>query len=304
MTKDTNRIKYALLLEGWSYEASNIRDLQFKAKQILPEEFHESMIGSIFCPKCNTPLSRSPKNKPIFSNSRQACFVHLPSYANVKCDLRTPKPEGLKYSTEELALQAIADDKLVIVTSFMKTPPERDTDPSTPYNQSAVEDSSGPISEIPISRHSGEFFKLPSKISTIAGICRKFNENLHKYYVLPGDTAAIQLICSLSSIKKIEEPDETPKIYWGEILSSHNAGIKPKPANLRMTRLACHSTVKDFYLKSIDSEQIEKGINDKSTGRIILLWGKITRNGIGLCIERPTWGEYALLPKKYEHLLK
>jgi hypothetical protein len=62
-----------------------------------------------------------------------------------------------------------------------------------------------------------------------------------------------------------------------------------------MTELRCHKNIKDFYLKAIDSEQTEKGIGDQSKERIVLFWGKITWSGIGLCIERPKWGEYVLV---------
>lgn len=301
---DNNRIKYALYLEGWTYEHGNVKDLLNKAQKVLPSEFRQNMLGSLFCPGCKTNLSRSPKDKPNFSNSRKACFTHLPSYSHIECDLRTPKPEGMRYPSEELALQAIADGQLAIVSSFMTEQPERQIGSNEPYDQSAVENIQGPISDIPISRHKGEFFKLPSKITTVAGICRNFDANLYKYYVLPGEVTASRLISVLTNVAHVERTDDTPKLYWGEIISSHNAGINPKPSNLRMTKLRCSGAVKDFYLKAIDAEQTEKGITDLSIGRVVLFWGKITWNGIGLCIERPAWGEYALLPQKYESLLK
>ncbi|MFQ6333866.1 hypothetical protein [Methylophilus sp. 3sh_L] len=304
MAQDNIRIKYALYLKGWSYEGGDVSFLTLNAQKIPPNEFQESMLGHIFCPGCKTRLTRSPKNKPIFSNQRKACFVHLPSYSDVECDLRTPKPEGMKYLTEELALQAIADDQLVIVNGFIKTLPEPNKGPGEPYDQSAVEDINGPVSEIPIARYQKDVFKLPSRISTVTGICRKFDENLYKYYVLPGQLTATRLIDSLLSVQDIDGPEDTPRLYWGEIIQSFNAGQNPKPTNLRMTELKSGKAIKDFYLKAVDSSQAEKGINDKSIGRIVLFWGKITWNGIGLCIERPAWGEFSLLPVQYERLLK
>lgn len=301
---DNNRIKYALHLVGWTYEHGDPNELISNAQKVLPSDFRPSMLGSLFCPGCKTNLSRSPKDKPNFSNARKACFIHLPSYSNIECDLRTPKPEGMRYPTEELALQAIANDQLAVINSFMTTPPERQTEANGPYDQSAVEDAQGPVSEIPISRHKSESFRLPSKITTVAGICRNFDTNLYKYYVFPGEVVASRLISSLTSVEQIEATSNIPKLYWGEIISSRNAGINPKPSNLRMTKLRCHGSIKDFYLKAVDGEQTEKGIGDTSSGRIVLFWGRIAENGIGLCVERPGWGEYCLLPKKYEHLLK
>jgi hypothetical protein len=295
MISENNKIKYAFLLDGWSFEHGDKQELSTNARKIIPSEYMPIMKGSIFCPACFTNLSRSPKDKQLFSNGRKACFVHLPTYSNVDCDLRTPKPEGMLYPTEELAKQAIADEQLAIISSFRTEAPLGNAGPAGPYNQSAVEDIAGPLSHVPISRHKGESFKLPSKITTVAGICRKFDENFYKYYVFPGKTFATRLVNSLINIADVEETDDVPKLYFGEILSSFNAGNTPKPTNLRMTELRCHKNIKDFYLKAIDSEQTEKGIGDQSKERIVLFWGKITWSGIGLCIERPKWGEYVLV---------
>lgn len=301
---DENRIKYALYLDGWTYEDGDVLELLGKAQKVPPSDFQQSMLGGLFCPGCKTSLSRSPKDKPHFSNSRKACFIHLPSYSHIECDLRTPKPDGMKYLTEELALQAIADEQLTIVSAFLTEAPEQKVVSGEPYSQSAVEDTQGAISEIPISRHNGQSFKLPSKITTVMGICRKFDVNLYRYYVFPGEVTASRLISSLTSVTEIKTINDIPRLYWGEIISSRNAGIDPKPSNLRMTKLRCNDGVIDFCLKAIDAQQAEKGINDQSVGRIVLFWGKVTQSGIGLCVEKPAWGEFALLPSKYDHLLR
>lgn len=304
MISENNRIKYAFLLDGWSFERSDKLELSSMARKIIPSEYMQAMSGSIFCPVCFTNLSRSPKDKQLFSNGRKACFMHLPTYSHVDCDLRTIKPEGMFYPTEELAKQAISEEKLAIINSFRTSAPLGNAGPIGPYNQSAVEDIAGPLSHIAISRHRGESFNLPSKISTVAGICRKFDENFYKYYVLPEQTFAKRLANLLINVADVEDADDVPKLYFGEIINSFNAGTTPKPTNLRMTQLRCHKNINDFYLKAIDSVQTEKGIGDDSKERIVLFWGRITVSGIGLCIERPKWGEYALLPEKYNRLLK
>jgi hypothetical protein len=76
-----------------------------------------------------------------------------------------------------------------------------------------------------------------------------------------------------------------------------------RDTNLRMTYFGHNEDVVDFCLKSPIGQQSEKGIDSSSKGRYILFWGMITRSGVGLCIDRPTWGEYALLPEMYESLL-
>jgi len=34
-----------------------------------------------------------------------------------------------------------------------------------------------------------------------------------------------------------------------------------------------------------------------------IVYGKVTESGTGLCIKGAKWGEFALLPRKYEYLL-
>ena len=60
---------------------------------------------------------------------------------------------------------------------------------------------------------------------------------------------------------------------------------------------------KDFCLKTSNEQNKEHGIGPDSIGRIVIAYGKITENGAGLCLEKLGWGEFALLPSKYEHLI-
>jgi hypothetical protein len=261
------------------------------------------MEGKLFCPGCTTSLTRTPKAKAVFSNGRRACFAHLPTYTDVKCDLRSKKPEGKRYNSEEEARRAIEHQELVVIHSFLDSPPDSSGLESGTYDQSQVEDQNGPDTEVPIARHHGQKFKVPTRVSTIAALCRNFDKNLYKYYVFPNSNAAVRLIDALTDIESVEQTNDTPRLYFGRILSTKNAGINPKPTNLRLTWFKHHRQVKDLCLKDVDATQLSKGINDDSRDRIVILWGKITESGIGLCINRPGWGEYALLPGKYNEFL-
>lgn len=303
MKKENNRIKFAFFLDGWNYKEGDEAELK-KSKKVTVGEYSEEMNGKIFCPVCYTNLSKSPRDKPNFSNGRYACFSHRPSFSHIECDLRTPRPEGMLYANEELAKQAIGNEKLAIIKAFREEPETAEGEQAKPYEQSAVEELDGPISSIAISRHRGEKFQLPSKISTVAGICKKFDDNLNKYYVFPGSSVAKLLSDVLINVADVTACDEIPKFYYGKIITSRNAGINPKPTNLRMTRIVSNDGVKDFYLKAGAAQQEEKGINDDSGGRVVLFWGKISENGIGLCAERLKWGEYSLLPAKYNKFLE
>jgi hypothetical protein len=256
------RIKFAYKLEGWSYETGSQFELRRAGGKILPSEYTQDMEGKIFCPACFTNLTRNPKEADYFSNGRSAHFAHLRTYKHVKCDLRVKRSEGKKFDTYEEAQKAIDDENLVIIYGFLQEKPQGQQDPAGVYDETPIEDINGPVSEVPIARHSGESFSLPSKITTVAGICRNFDENL--YY--------------------------TPVKY-------------PAAHNMRMTELAGAPSVRDFYLKEEHGISSSKGINDKTRERYVLMWGEIGENGIGLCIEGLNWGEFALLPAQYNHLL-
>ena len=119
---------------------------------------------------------------------------------------------------------------------------------------------------------------------------------------MPRGQYAVQLIDLLTNISTVSEVDEKPRLYYGKIIKSFNAGKTPK--NIRMTKLSFrHKNYADFYFKQTDEDQQEKGISGESKGRVILIYGVITESGAGLCLENLGWGEFALLPQKYEKLL-
>lgn len=297
-----NRIKYALYLKDWSFEHDDQAYLKANAVKALVTEFEDEMHGNIFCPECGAPLFRSPRDKDYSDNGRAAYFAHSRGF-KTNCGLRTKKAEGKKYLNEEEAKKAIQDEELVVVEGFIKEKPVAPSKEAKEYNQTEVEELEGPVTEIPIGRHRGDTFKLPSKFKTVKGIVRNFDENLHRYFYFPNSRHAIQLQDYIRDIKTVTKPDNKPKLYFGTIVRSFNAGNTPK--NIRMTRLKFKTReFSDFYFKLQDAKQHEKGIDDHSEGRILLMYGKITESGSGLSIEHAGWGEFALLPQKYEHLLK
>ena len=99
------------------------------------------------------------------------------------------------------------------------------------------------------------------------------------------------------------EEDDMPRLNYGVIVKSFNAGLNPKPTNIRMTKLSCNPNVHDFYLKVTDRVCIQRGITDDSKGKIVLMYSNVSISGIRLCLERLKWGEFVLLPEKYNDLL-
>lgn len=297
-----NTIKLALYLESWDYATGDQDYLVKQASRKMASEFDISMKDKIFCPECYTPLSRKPLNKDTFTDGKKAFFAHLPSYKKVYCGLRTPEVQGKKYNSEEEAKKAIDNGSLAIVWGFKSEQPLQKEN-AEEYDQTAIEDENGPVTDIPISRHRGETFKLPTKITTVAGICRNFDKNYYKYFFMPDSNIALPLNRILHNIEAVTAVDETPRLYYGLIQSSGALG-KKLDNNIRMTWLKFSAPdYKDFTLKDLNGIQKKHGINDESKGRIVIFWGKITENGIGLCVENLKWGEYGLLPQKYNSIL-
>lgn len=298
-----NTIKFALYLESWNYATGDQEYLKKQASRKMASEFDISMKDQIFCPQCCTPLSRKPLNKDTFTNGRKAFFAHLPSYKEINCDLRAPEVQGKKYNSEEEAKKAIDNESLAIIWGFKSEQPPQKENVEEEYDQTAIEDEDGPVSDIPISRHRGETFKLPTKITTVAGICRNFDKNFYKYFYLPDSNIALPLNRILHNVEDITGEDDKPKLYYGLIRVSKAQG-KGLDSNMRFTFLKfSHPNYKDFNLKDVNSIQKRHGISDNSEDRIVIFWGGITESGIGLCVKNLKWGEYGLLPKKYNSIL-
>lgn len=298
------KIAYAHHLPGWEYDGGN-REVLKGSRKVVPDEYEEEMAGSLFCPGCYTNVERTPKEKDLFTNGRIPFYRHLRRWLHVGCALRSKRPEGKRYDSWEEAKRAVEHEHLTIVKEFLQAKPEVEHTPSADYDETPVEDINGPVSEVPIGRHQGESFQLPSRITTIAGICRNFEVNKDKYFFMPGAQHAIQLADLLTGVTELKRDilltDQSPKLYFGRIKRSWNAGNHS--TNIRMTRLECDPTIGDFTVKLQDGFCRDKGIGDSSAGRIVMFYGVITKSGSGLAVENLAWGEIALLPAKYNELL-
>ncbi|MCW2098150.1 UNVERIFIED_ORG: hypothetical protein EDF86_1552 [Pseudomonas psychrophila] len=297
------KIAYAHHLPGWKF-AGGSREALKTSRRVAPDEYEEEMIGNLFCPGCFTNVERTPKEKDLFTNQRDPFYRHLRRWSHVACVLRAKKPVGKRYDTWEEAKRAVEHEHLAVVKEFLQERPEIELLPSDEYDETPVEDMDGGPSEVPIGRHQGESFELPSKISTVAGICRNFEKNKDKYFVLPGAIHAVKLAELLTDVANINydilNGVQSARLYYGKIISSHNAG--KRSFSTRMTRLVCNPAVKDFYLKLPDGFCQDKGITDNSEGRIVMFFGKITESGIGLAATKLSWGEIALVPPKYNEM--
>lgn len=299
------RIPFAYHLAGWSPKNGDRNFLKASANKIAPGEYDAQMDGSIFCPECFTNLNRIPKLKDIFSNQREPFFAHQQRWSQVKCDLRSNKPKGKRYDTWEEARKAVENKELVIVSGFIQDEPENlAPPPNTDYVETPVEDLEGPPAKAPLPRHVGKDLELPSSITSVLGICRNFDVHALKYYQLPNYSLPMRLIDLLKDLRTVTETNETPRLYYAIVRSSNTMG-QGHAENIRMTWLECHPAIADFCIKTSNRIATRKGIGEgvASKGRIVLIYGKVTVSGIGLTFNQPAWGEYALLPSKYNQLL-
>ncbi len=302
MTTD-NETRLALYLENWQYETGNKGSLRREAEHIATTEYTQNMRGHIYCPECCAPLFRSPHERDYNTSGRRAFYAHLRKYTP-DCSLRIRRIEGRTFLNEELARQAVEDDELVVVDSFLTERPFIHHGESREYDGEHVEDLNGELTEVAIGRHNGESFNLPSRITTIRGICRNFDRNFYKYYTLPGRNTAVQLRDLLINVSTVTETNDSPRLYYGVILSSYNCGPTPQNTRQTMFNYVRNSECPDFCLKVTDQESREHGITDNSVGRVVLMYGIVVISGIGLCLCNLGWGEYAILPQHYEYLLE
>ncbi|SEO13234.1 hypothetical protein [Acinetobacter sp. yr461] len=308
------KIETAYYSEDWNFENGDPEELINNSAHITASEFDPAMAGHVFCPVCKTPLTRVPKSGLIQTNNVKAYFRHLPSYKSVKCKLRTPESEGKRYKNEEDAKEAIEKEELIIISKFTSEPVETNSDrQAEPYDATAVEDEEGELTEVPIARHRGEKLNLPTRITSVQALCTNFDKKFYSYILFPGKEQALMLKDILINIKdinkeKMEELDadeeQAPQLYYGEIQYSRFLG-ESHDDYLRMTLLKCHESVHDFCIKIKSKLQDRRGIHEKdaSKGRIVIFWGIIKESGFGFAV-KPLWGEFGLLPEKYNKFLK
>ncbi|MGB2784542.1 hypothetical protein [Psychrobacter sp.] len=302
----SRKIPYALYSVNWSYDSENISELLEDSHRIVPSEYDNGgMRKKIFCPKCFTPLTRTPLEGMVSSNGISAFFKHLPSYNHIRCLYRAKRGEGLYYDNEEDALAAIENENLVIVSGFLQERPQQVNERNDEeYNDTLVEDINGPQTGALISRHRGREYRLPSKITTVRTLCRNFPDNLSRAYYLPNTNIALPLLDLLNQVEKVRAEDDVDKLYIGRIISSSHLGQR-RDDNVRMTKLQFNTEntdYADFYVKTVHSLQFQHGISENSIGRYVIFYGRILESGVGLCVGDLGWGELALLPERYNEI--
>lgn len=298
----SNRIKHALHLPGWVFKRENETVLRASGKQVLVSEYEAEMKGSIFCPECCCPLFRSPEKEDANKRGKNAHYAHQRNIVT-ECGLRSKKAEGKRYATEEDAAQAIVDGKLVVVESFLKDRPVTPEKDAEIYDQTVVEDQDGQIASVPIARHRGTKFNLPSKITTVRGLCTKFDENLYKYYVFPGAQHAHLLADAIRNVDTLSGITEMPILGYGQIVGIYEPGKYAHSTRFIKLKFGHKGGYGDFSIMLSQEEADKHNLNASSVGRFAMFYGRISVNGTGLSVKNLGWGEVSLVPKKYDKYL-
>ncbi len=296
-----HRIPFTYFLREWKYGVDSIQELIDTAEKITPMEYRREMKGRIFCPECYTPLSRTPTDKDIFTNSRSAHFKHQKTFG-VKCALRVARPAGLNYESEEEVRQAVQNENLVIVGGWLENAPENtgdDQNLDAKFNQTKIFDKDGPDTEIPLGRHTGKKFPLPSKISSVLAICRNFDENLKRAFFFPDSQYVMYLSDKLFDANRLQ--DELPissNLYFGKI-------TKYSRLSYRNIIYVESENFPELKLYTWPHNDERKFISQLAIGRIILFYVHLIYENEPVTIQSRmnSWGQYSLLPEKYEAFL-
>ncbi|WP_462165477.1 hypothetical protein [Pseudoalteromonas sp. GB43] len=220
-----HRIVYGCYSDVWQYGQHDKEQLKALSVEVIPEEFSPQMKGKTFCPICATPLTRTPDADAISKNNITAHYKHgsKKKYPDsIKCEWRVNAKPGLNYESEEIAAKAIENKELAIIHSWKSTPPSgdgNDIDDTGEYDRTAIEDENGPNTEVPIARHNGKSFSLPSNISTVMALCMNFPANLSRGFYFPNSQYPMLLSDQLYSTSKLT--DDLPKketLFFGKII--------------------------------------------------------------------------------------
>ncbi|CDL86270.1 hypothetical protein [Xenorhabdus cabanillasii] len=301
------RIAYAYYDPNWNRSVHSI--VQLVKTEVEPLDYHLEMKDHLFCPSCYEPLIRVPSDPAVavMADGKEALFRHLPVEDPPFCFLRSGSVVGKRYNGEEEARQAVEDKQFIVVSGFMQERPEnifREViDGKEEPSDTHFEDENGREVDVPVSRHNGQTFKLPSRITSVQSLCSNFMQNYYReiFVVNEQEDSKRYLLCdSLKNVNEINEVNNIPNFYFGEIetINKYNNHTtvwlklnKPKP-------------YADFRVRIWNRFAEPRGIVEgRAEGRIIMFYAPIEIIGRGYCTRELYWGEVALLPEQYRDFL-
>ncbi|TOD28809.1 hypothetical protein CGJ66_24360 [Vibrio parahaemolyticus] len=297
-----HRILFAYHSKTWRYGHNDKEQLESMSERVIPEEYEPEMQGKIFCPRCATPLSRTPSDKSVTTNNVTAFYKHGSSKKYPEpCLLRVSKPKGLKYVNEEEVKKAIESKDLIVVSGWKEEPPtgDDDLDVQGEYTKTAVEDSQGPETQVPIGRHNGKEYSVPSNLSTVMALCKDFPNNLKKGFYFPNSKYPMLLSDQLYATTKLSN-DLTKKetLFFGKITEYRTLNF----------RHVIEIESGDYYFKIYTKPEHDKRkrLDATSVGRYLLFstipYWEVENSVLAAKID--LWGAYSVLPRKYDKYIR
>ncbi|MDR5859423.1 hypothetical protein FZZ93_05695 [Halomonas eurihalina] len=286
---DTHRIPVAYQLRGFKYGGAK-ELLRAHAAEIIPEEYDQGMRGTLFCPGCTVPLVRVPHDSDVTSSGMTPHFRHKRGYEEVRCGFRTSTPPGKRYTNRETIKQAIEDGELSIISSWSEDPPEVNDSEGSEFNGAQIVDEDGPEAEVPLGEHSGETFKVPSRVTSVLSLFKNFSEKISKYYFFPGGSHPILLREILVDLDGYNERYiGKENVYYGEI--SGYVGLTYR--NIIKIKTSSGHVVNIYTYESYDKR---RGVDKNKIGRTVAVHGKLVEESGQIRIWAEKWGQYCLVP--------
>lgn len=138
--------------------------------------------------------------------------------------------------------KAVEDEELIVISGFLESRPNNNPRIGSEGDEAPVdshfERKNGKEVSLPISRHHGESFKVPSQVTSVQSLCVNFDHNYYREIYLVGEDGRAKryrLCDSLKEINDITGDLPEPAFYFGkfwkiERFSGHsNVWLKISP---------------------------------------------------------------------------
>ncbi|EQB9045461.1 hypothetical protein ACYVOZ_003506, partial [Vibrio cholerae] len=294
-----NSITYAIYNPKWKY-GTDERLLKISGQQITPEDYEHHMHGFIYCPECYTPLSRNPAKKRLSKNAKTPHFRHLPTFKDVPCLYHTIQQAGLNYVNDELTSETEEDDQFRNIKEWAKLPPDQYMKASSQVVYQGVNhDPDGEKTEVPLPRHTGDKVKRGSKIETVQYICWHLDDLFNVGFTLPGKQVRLALKDLLYNVKFIKRGiSEEPQLFFGKMTGFHHQIFRNR------SKIQCND--KQFmYLYTYGEHDERRNYDATCIGQYIMFFGSVRWGDDGKpYVMLDDWGTYAVIPRKFEALLR
>jgi len=309
-----NKIKEAVHIINWN-SGDSIADFNSRKRVIPVLRFTVEMRNNIFCPVCRGRLKRTPLKGDTSGRGYAAYYAHVGQKNYIDCPLHTKTVNTGEYKKKQRQKNRLRSE-VVTIDAFRQSKPV--TEPNlitTKYQKTETNEQDIDSSEHMLNAQAISSSDI-SSISSIESICKDFDKNLEQLYLLPNKFEPEILRDMLLDIREVKNVDNTPRLYFG-IIEKTDFWISKKVRFLKLeyphnsrTTMQNEPHRSDFpdmaLLGHITADNPDRFTDPEVEGRIVIVYGKITTGdglGVGLGIPELKWGEWSLLPKKYEYLL-